>query len=313
MSVASALLIGGMISSLGFVILALTGRTSNKLAARLANDPSMADVRQPLSDSDTFDAVRLTRSVFSRLLRPLFSTIGARLTKLLPSSRITGLRTLIDQAGNPPGKTPAVVLGTQCLCSVAFFAAGVLIVYAGSFEAPMSIGVPILSGVLGFTTPRTYLERKAKVRRKEIEKSLPDMVDLLTVSVEAGLTFESALRKVCEKFDNLLSTEFQKALNEYQLGLPLNNALREMAERSQVPALEVVIRVVLQSEQLGTGLGSILRIQSATQRRERRARAEELGQKAPIKMLLPMVGCIFPTIFIVLLGPALIQVITQHS
>jgi tight adherence protein C len=304
-----------MISTLGLVMFVLTRPIStNKLAERLATDPSMADLKnEPLSDADTLDSVRLTRSLFKRVLAPLYMMTGARLTTLLPSSQITGMRKLIAQAGNPPGKTPAVVLGTQCFSCVALFVAGIGVVYMGALTPPISIGVPILAAVLGFNTPRSMLERTAKKRRKEIEKVLPDMVDLLTVSVEAGLTFESALRKVCEKFDNLLSTEFQKALNEYRLGMPLNSALKEMAERLQVPSLEVVIRVVLQSEQLGTGLGAILRIQSATQRRERRARAEELGQKAPIKMLLPMVGCIFPTIFIVLLGPAVIQVFSQHS
>ena len=312
MSATTAVLIGAMISMLGVVMFIFTRPVSNELKERLSIDPTLVDV-EPAYSGGSIDVAKLRRSLVDRLLGPLVASLGTQLSQRLPSNRIKSLRALIEMAGNPPGKTPSSVLGMQFFCFVAFFFGGIFLVWIGGFESPMNVGIPVLSAVLGFTTPKTSLERKAKKRAKEIERVLPDMIDLLTVSVEAGLTFEAAIRKVCEKFDNVLSLEFQKALNEYRLGMPLNTALKEMAERLHIPQLEVIIRVILQSEQLGTSLGTILRIQSATQRRDRRARAEELGQKAPIKMLLPMVGCIFPTIFIILLGPAVIQIFSGHS
>jgi tight adherence protein C len=152
------------------------------------------------------------------------------------------------------------------------------------------------------------ISRRIKKRQKQILLALPSALDLLTISVEAGLAFDAALARVTEKYKNVLSAEFNQVLNEVRLGRPRLEALDDMGRRNKVEELNNFLQAIIQSEQLGVGIANVLRIQSEEIRRRRRQRAEEAGQKAPIKMLIPMIGCIFPTLFIVLLGPAVIQV-----
>jgi tight adherence protein C len=155
--------------------------------------------------------------------------------------------------------------------------------------------------------------RRIKKRQKSILLALPSALDLLTISVEAGLSFDAALARVVDKYDNEFSRELTIMLNEVRLGRPRLEALDDVARRCKVEELSNFIQAIIQSETLGVGVANVLRIQSEEIRRKRRQRAEELGQKAPLKMLFPMVGCIFPTLFIVLLGPAVIEVAHQFS
>jgi tight adherence protein C len=156
--------------------------------------------------------------------------------------------------------------------------------------------------------PQMMLSRRIKKRQKEILLAMPSALDLLTISVEAGLSFDAALTRVAEKYKNALSQEFNQLLNEVRLGRPRLEALDDLGKRCKVEELSNFVQAIIQSEQLGVGVANVLRIQSEEIRRRRRQRAEEQGQKAPLKMLFPMVGCIFPTLFIVLLGPAVIEV-----
>ncbi len=162
--------------------------------------------------------------------------------------------------------------------------------------------------VVGYLVPSSTISRRIRKRQKEILLALPSALDLLTISVEAGLAFDAALSRVTDKYHNALSCEFTQVLNEVRLGRPRLEALDEMGRRNKVEELNNFLQAIIQSEQLGVGIANVLRIQSEEIRRRRRQRAEEAGQKAPIKMLIPMIGCIFPTLFIVLLGPAVIQV-----
>ena len=139
--------------------------------------------------------------------------------------------------------------------------------------------------------------------------AVPDTLDLLTISVRAGLGFEGALAKVVEKTKGPLSEEFSRALNEIRVGVPRRDALRDIVERTDVPALATFVGAIIQAEQLGVPIAKVLQVQSEQLRIERRQRAEEAAARAPIKMLFPLVGCIFPAMFIVILGPALILII----
>jgi tight adherence protein C len=138
---------------------------------------------------------------------------------------------------------------------------------------------------------------------------LPDALDLLTISVEAGLGFDAALSKVVEKMEGPLVDEFRQALAEVRMGRPRREALRDVAQRADAQPVSNFIGAIVQAEQLGVPIAKVLQIQSDQLRIQRRQRAEEAAAKAPVKMLFPMVGCIFPTIFIVILGPAIITVI----
>jgi tight adherence protein C len=158
--------------------------------------------------------------------------------------------------------------------------------------------------VVGYFLPTLWLRQKVNERRREIQKGLPDAMDLLVIAVDAGLGFDAALARVVEKYKNALSDEFAKVLREVSLGRPRLEAMDEMGRSSGVEDLHNFIQAIIQSEQFGTGIGKILRIQADEMRRKRRQRAQELAAQATLKMLLPMVGCIFPTLWIVLLGPA---------
>ncbi len=164
-------------------------------------------------------------------------------------------------------------------------------------------------GVLGFFVPDFWLSRRIKARRKAILLAIPDTLDLLTISVRAGLGFDAALGKVVEKTDGPLADEFRRGLAEIRVGKARRDALRDIVARTEVPALTNFIGAIIQAEQLGVSISKVLQVQSEQLRIERRQRAEEMAAKAPIKMLFPLVGCIFPSLFIVILGPAIILIV----
>jgi tight adherence protein C len=167
--------------------------------------------------------------------------------------------------------------------------------------------------IIGFLFPNMMLNSKIRKRQSEITKSLPDIMDLLTVSVEAGLTFDSALSKVVEKMPGPLAREFETVLQEIKVGKSKKEALYQMSDRIGVQDLRSFVSAVVQADQLGVSLGRVLRLQAEQIRRNRKQRISEKAMKAPVKMLIPMVVFIFPVIFIVLLGPVVINLIEMFS
>ncbi len=161
--------------------------------------------------------------------------------------------------------------------------------------------------VLGYLLPGRG-GSKIKKRQDEITKAMPDALDLLTICVEAGLGFDAAMQKVAEKWDNELSRAFSRTVQEMQLGKLRREALRDMAGSMDVPDVTSFTAAIIQADQLGVSMAKVMRIQSDTMRMKRRQRAEEKARQAPVKMMIPLVFFIFPTILIVLLGPALIQI-----
>jgi tight adherence protein C len=166
----------------------------------------------------------------------------------------------------------------------------------------------IAIGGFGFLGPEIWVSRRIKARQKQILLATPDTLDLLTISVRAGLSFDGALAKVVEKTHGPLADEFRRALAEVRVGKARRDALRDIIGRTEVSALSNFIGAIVQAEQLGVSISKVLQVQSEQLRVERRQRAEELAAKAPIKMLFPLVGCIFPSMFIVILGPAIILI-----
>jgi tight adherence protein C len=162
-----------------------------------------------------------------------------------------------------------------------------------------------VAALLGYLLPTIWLRLRISRRQGDILRALPDALDLLTISVEAGLGFDAAMTKVTEKWDNQLSRAFVRVLVEIQMGTLRRDALRGMAERAGVPELTSFVAAIIQADQLGVSLARVLHIQSEQMRIRRRQRAEELAHQAPIKMMIPLVFLIFPALFVVLLGPAL--------
>ncbi|WBW95539.1 type II secretion system F family protein [Oceanirhabdus sp. W0125-5] len=215
------------------------------------------------------------------------------------------------QAGNPFGMSPiefhALKITLNLLLPVLFGMYGKLLKF--------SINGVIILGVIGFIfsiiIPTYYVNQKIRQRYKEALKELPDFLDILTVCLEAGLGFDGALNKVISKKVGVLPSEFHICLEEMRLGKTRKEALSGVKERLEFDEIKSLINNILQAEKLGISIVKILRIKSQEEREKRKQRAEEEAMKAPIKILFPLVLFIFPSIFIVLLGPAVIQLINE--
>lgn len=255
------------------------------------------------------EADELSKPFVERIGRPLVRMLARQTGRLMPQRTRVVLQKKLTLAGNPGSLTPNEFLGIQYGLALCIGIAWVLFVPLFKLSGNSVMWGMGLGMVSGFFLPDLYLRQKAAFRKDEIERSLPDVLDLLTVSVEAGLGFDAALHKVVEKVKGTVSEEFYRTLQESQMGKPRREALRDLANRVGVDELTTFVGAVIQADQLGVSIGNVLRIQSEQIRRKRRQKAEELAMKAPIKMLLPLVLFIFPTIFIVLLGPAVIQII----
>jgi tight adherence protein C len=173
---------------------------------------------------------------------------------------------------------------------------------------PRALLYSIIGLAIGFFIPQLWLDEQIKKRQLEIRKAMPDALDLLTICVEAGLGFDAAMSNVAQKWENELSLAFARAIREVQLGKVRREALKSMADRIDLAEMSSFVAAIIQSEQLGVSMAKVLRIQAEQMRMRRRQYAEELAHQAPVKMLLPMVGFIFPSIFIVLMTPAILQI-----
>ena len=253
--------------------------------------------------------LELSRPFSERVILPVARKLGEIATKFTPANALQSIQRKLELAGSPANLDPSMVLVGQFV--LMFVLAGVIVLAftLGTADWPTSriVLVAVLAGLMGFAMPQMLLTSKIQRRQNEIRKAMPDALDLLAICVEAGLGFEAALQKVCEKWENELSLAFARVLREIQLGKLRKEALRDMADRIGLTELTSFTAAVIQSEQLGVSLAKILRIQSDQMRIRRRQIAEEKAHKAPVKMLIPMALLIFPTIMIVLLTPAVLR------
>ena len=264
----------------------------------------------------TLDEIELSLPFSERFIKPALERLGGLLTSRMAKNRQMVLQNKLNLAGRPYGLT---VNGFEVLKVMLGVAVALIGFWFGGFVFQTNLlaklGAAVGGFLLGRYLPDVMLNNKIKGRQKELRLALPNALDLLTISVEAGLGFDAAIGRLVEKFHNALSDEFAQVLNEIRLGRPRLEALDDMGRRSGVEELHTFIQSLIQSEQLGVGIAKVLRIQSEEMRRRRRQRAEEQAAQAPLKMLFPMIGCIFPTLFIVLMGPAIIIIIHtfQHK
>jgi tight adherence protein C len=207
------------------------------------------------------------------------------------------------RAGNPSGIGPVEFQGLRFLLGIGLGVGSFFLLSVPGQLAGTMLLVPVALGGFGFMLPNMWLGRKIKSRKKQITKSLPDAIDLLSISVESGLGFDPALMRVAEKWDNALTREFARVLSEMRIGKPKREALKEMSDRVDEDGLTTFVGSIIQADQLGVPITQVLRIQSEAMRVRRRQRAQELAQKAPIKMLIPIAFLIFPALFVVILGP----------
>src|SRR6202162_3516778 len=251
----------------------------------------------------TLEEMELQRPFSERFLRPSIERLGTLLSRSTPQKARQDLDNRLELAGRPGNLTPADFGAIRLVSAAVLGAVGLLLGILLANSLYMVVGLA-LGAILGYYAPVLWLKQKVDARRAEIQKGLPDAMDLLVIAVDAGLGFDAALARVTDKYKNALSDEFAKVLREVSLGRPRLEAMDEMGRSSGVEDLHNFIQAIIQSEQFGTGIGKILRIQADEMRRKRRQRAQEKAAQATLKMMLPMVGCIFPVLWIVLLGPA---------
>ena len=285
------------------------------LAGSSPVDPVQARLTQlGTMQAKNLEELELQAPFIERTLRPLASRLSGRMSRVASSSFTDRTEKRLALAGNPGELRVADWLGIKAIGAAIggilfFFLFGVVGILG--FPFPIGYLFGIVGLLFGYTIPEFWLGGRVKKRQKAILLMIPDTLDLLTISVRAGLGFDAALGKVVEKLKGPLSEEFRRALAEIRVGKARRDSLRDIVPRTEVPPLTNFIGAIIQAEQLGVSISKVLQVQSEQLRIERRQRAEEQAAKAPIKMLFPLVGCIFPSLFIVILGPALILIMTS--
>ena len=275
-------------------------RTEDPLKARLNQLGQMT--------AKDLQELELQQPFFDRTIKPLAGRLSGAVARITSSSFSERTEKRLAMAGNPGDMKVADWLGIKAIVAGVGF--GILFILFGVLSGQIVQGLllALVGAGIGYIGPEFWLGRRVKARQKAILIGIPDALDLLTISVRAGLGFDAALGKVVEKMSGPLVDEFRRALAEVRVGKARREALRDIVPRTEVQPLTNFIGAIIQAEQLGVSISKVLQVQSEQLRIERRQRAEEQAAQAPIKMLFPLVGCIFPSLFVVILGPALILI-----
>ena len=263
----------------------------------------------------SLEQIELSQPFSERVIVPIVRRLGELSARFTPQKVLLETTRKLELAGNPGRIDASTFLATRFIVPVVFD--GFLLLISRFAPAPWPFSKLLIAllvfGLIGVFFPQLWLTSKIQARQKEIRKAMPDALDLLTICVEAGLSFDSAMSKVSEKWENQLSLAFARVIREIQLGKLQREAMRDMSDRLGIAEMTSFVAAVIQSQQLGVSMAKVLRIQSEQMRMKRRQRAEEEAHKAPIKMIFPMGLLIFPSILIILLTPAMIQITSTFS
>jgi tight adherence protein C len=254
----------------------------------------------------------LEKSFGERVLAPLqrrASRLGRRISGADTAERI---RRKLDLAGNPAGWTVDRVLSGKVIGAVAGLVGGLLFQLMLSSPA-VKIVIVVVAVIVGFFAPNLYLYQKAHERADRLQRDLPDAIDLLTISVESGLGFDAALQQVARNTEGPLAEELSRVMREMQIGQGRADALRAMGERTNVGDLRTFVGAMVQADAFGIPVAQVLRVQSAEMRVKRRQRAEEKAQQVPVKITIPLIFCILPTLFIAVMGPAVLSIMDSFN
>jgi len=257
----------------------------------------------------SLEEIELSLPFSQRVIVPLLNSMAQFVARFTPQRSLESARHSLELAGNPYNLTASQFWAARAVVAVLLgFLIGLVMVVTHA-EWSRLVLFPLLAAALGFFLPVLWLSSQVSRRKNSIIKSLPDALDLLTVCVEAGLGFDGAMQKVTEKWKDDLSLAFARVLQEIRLGKTRREALRDMSDRMEVTDVTSFVAAIIQADQLGVSIAKVLRIQADQMRVRRRQRAEEKAHQAPIKMLFPMVFLIFPSIYIILLGPAILMIV----
>jgi tight adherence protein C len=301
------LVVGGAVA---LVIIGLReSRGNDPLAQRLAEYAERGEVT-------SLEEIELSQPFMERVVYPAAQRFGELAQRFTPQNAINEARRKLDMAGAPRWLEPTVFLSSRLIFGLGLGLLMFTVFSLSPTNSPFALTSLLIIGgsiFIGFFLPNMLVDRNIRRRQGVVMNAMPDALDLLTICVEAGLGFDAAMKKVVEKWDNDLSKAFARVLQEIQLGKLRREALRDMSDRLGIAEVDSFVAAVVQSEQLGVSMARVLRVQSDAMRIKRRQRAEENAQRAPVKMLLPMVFLIFPTIVMILLGPAVLQIIRSGA
>lgn len=285
------------------------------VAARSADAATLARerlARQEIGLGQSAVALQLEKPFFERLLSPLRNWLGGQMMRLTPEAQAANFRRQLDFVGNPLNLDPA---GLQTLRIAAGAALGAIGTAIGMFiGTPFAIGLALLIGVAaGFYLPVIWLDQLVRERRAQLEASLPNALDVVAISMEAGLGLDRALEQLVRHQDDSLTLLVARALREIQLGRPRAEALQEMAAATGIEDFSSLTRGILYAERTGVPIARTIEAHAAQMRVKRRLKIRTEAARASLKILFPTVGCVFPTLWLILLGPALVIVMTMGS
>ena len=248
-----------------------------------------------------------------RVLAPLLSRVQGITRRLTPTDASDRIRQKLDLAGNPPGMTVERVNGLKVLGFGGALVGSLVLSTVMSLSLTVTLVFVIGASLAGYLGPNMFLYQRAYDRAEKLRRALPDAIDLLTISVESGLGFDAAVAQVARNTEGPLADEFARMLQEMQIGLSRTDALRSLAERTNLPDLRAFVSAMVQADAFGIPIGQVLRVQSSEIRVKRRQWAEEAAQKVPVKILIPLIFCILPCLFIAVLGPAGIAIMSSFK
>ena len=300
----------GLVAALGVVLVAVGMRTSGTTdAATLLRERL---IRQELGLGQSAIALQLERPLGERLIEPVRKAIARQVSRLTPAAQAASFQRELDFIGNPFGLDPA---GVQTLRIAAGAGLGALGTALGIvIGSPLAIIVGLAGGaVLGFYLPTIWMRQLVNERRAQLEAVLPNALDVVAISMEAGLGLDRALEQLVRHQEGPLTLLVARALREIELGRPRPEALNDMAEATGIEDFAALVKSILHAERTGVPIARTIAAHSAQMRVKRRLQIRADAARASLKILLPTVGCVFPTLWLILLGPALIVVLTLSS
>ncbi len=279
---------------------------------RTAPDLIRARLSQFAERPRSLEEIELEQPFTDRVLRPMILQVARIMTRFLPKRKrkgagdpgLSGIQKRLALAGTPNNLSANDFLGIVGVSMVSMSGLIFLLIGLAGADVATALMLGVVGAGIGYYIPTVWLSSKVRARQKEIQKAMPDSLDLLVISVEAGLGFDAAVQRLTEKSDHALAREFRRMMAEVRMGRSRREALKEMVNRTEVPDLNTFVSAIIQADQLGVSVARVLSVQADQIRLLRRQRAEEAAAKAPLKMLFPMILLIFPSMFIVILGPS---------
>ncbi len=275
-------------------------------------DRSVALV-QALSNAPAELTKEYDESFGERIMAPLQQRASKIARRLSGGDAPERIRKRLDVAGNPFGWTVERVQAGKVIGAITLFLISVALTAVLGTSLTVRIVVVAGATAVGWLGPNLYLYQKVYDRSKRMQRDLPDAIDLMTISVESGLAFDAAVQQVASNTDGPLADEFSRVLREMQIGQGRAEALRGLADRTEVDDVKSFVTAMVQADSFGIPIANVLRIQSSEMRSKRRQRAEEQAQKVPVKITIPLIFCILPTLFIAVMGPAVIHIMNSFS